>query len=449
MRLLCLADVHLGRSPARLHPDLAGAVTELGPAAAWRRAVEVALDERVDALLLAGDLMDGSFDFFEAFSALREGVTRLAEAGIEVVAVAGNHDVDVLPRLVSAVPEVRQLGVGGRWESALIRGKGASVRVVGWSFPERWVEASPLAGGRLASALEAVDGAAGAERPAAVIGLLHADRDQRHSRYAPVSSAELAAAPVDAWLLGHIHRPGLGVGESGSARLGGYLGSLTALDPGETGARGAWLLELDERAGLKARHVPLAPLRWEWVEVDASALERADDLPNLILSGLEELERSLRSEGADPLAVGCRLRVTGRTHLRQELARQLELEPPGARPILVGGRRYFVADVRLEALPALDLRELARLDDPVGLLAARVVALGQAGSELRERLVAEARPRLEAVRRQRAYAGLEGEALSDDEVAELLEEAALRALDALLAQESAAAHRLEQDGAGA
>src|SRR5690554_6851677 len=176
--------------------------------------------------------------FFEAFSHLRDGVRRLTEEGVQVVAVAGNHDPEVLARLVQVVPEVRLLGAGGTWECHdLVGSGGETVRVVGWSFPRRRVDASPLAGSDLATALEAAEeaaagaaaGAVAGAQPLATLGLLHADRDVSGSRYAPVTSAQLAAAPVDAWLLGHVHVPDpCGEELHGDTRgyRGGYLGSI-------------------------------------------------------------------------------------------------------------------------------------------------------------------------------------------------------------------------------
>ena len=48
--------------------------------------------------LLAGDVVEQEDDFYEAYGDLRRGVDRLAAAGIPVLAVSGNHDVQVLPR---------------------------------------------------------------------------------------------------------------------------------------------------------------------------------------------------------------------------------------------------------------------------------------------------------------------------------------------------------------
>ena len=71
MRILAVGDIHLGRTPSRLPPDLSA--RELGPSEAWRRTVEAALEEEVAAVLLAGDVVDRDDDFFEAYRVLEGG----------------------------------------------------------------------------------------------------------------------------------------------------------------------------------------------------------------------------------------------------------------------------------------------------------------------------------------------------------------------------------------
>jgi len=54
-RLLCIGDLHLGRASSGLSGlEGAPAAALLGPAAALRRAVDLALAEEVDAVLFAG-----------------------------------------------------------------------------------------------------------------------------------------------------------------------------------------------------------------------------------------------------------------------------------------------------------------------------------------------------------------------------------------------------------
>ena len=424
MKLLCVGDIHLGRQPVRLPAGLLDEIkaSELGPAAAWRLAVDFALADEVDAVLLAGDVVEQEDDFYEAYGDLRRGVDRLAAAGIPVLAVSGNHDVQVLPRLADAVPGFRLLGRDGAWEVREVAGRdGRRVQVLGWSFPERRVSTSPLAAHEL-PALES--------GPAPVVGLLHCDRDAAGSPYAPVRSAELAQAPVDAWLLGHVHRPD----RLAPPRPIGYLGSLTGLDPGEAGPRGPWRLEC-VGPDLALEHLPLAPLRWEEVEVALDGIESAEEVHTLAVSALDTLHERLAVERFRPRAVGCRLRFTGRTAHRREAERSLAA---GDLLRLLHARNdilYFVHDWRFEAGPALDLEELAGGADPPALLARKILLLRRSTEDRdRQAFLAGARRRLDSLGARRAFATHSLVPPTGEEAAELLERAALGALAELLDQ---------------
>lgn len=425
MKLLCVGDVHLGRQPARLPAELADELkaSELGPAAAWRLTVDYALRDEVDAVLLAGDVVEQEDDFYEAYGDLRRGVDRLAAAGIRVLAVSGNHDVQVLPRLADAVPGFHLLGRNGVWEVERVTGRdGRSVQVLGWSFPERRVSTSPFA----AHALPAIDPAAGP-----VVGLLHCDRDAPGSPYAPVRSAELADAPADAWLLGHIHKPD----RLAPPRPVGYLGSLTGLDPGEAGPRGPWRVEYTGPE-LALEHLPLAPLRWEEIEVALDGLEPAEDAHALTVSRLDALHERLAADRFRPRAVGCRLRFTGRTAHRRAVERSLAETDPLRLLHARDDVLYFVHDWRMEAGPALDLDALARGADPPALLARKVLLLrGPSDDPERQALLAEAGRRLASLaERQRNFASHRLAPPTGEEAAALLERAALGALSELLEQ---------------
>src|SRR5690606_36767750 len=134
-------------------------------------------------------------DFFEGYRELQRGVARLLAAGIRTLAVAGNHDVEVLPRLADQLHGFELLGRGGIWERITVSAAAEQLSLHGWSFPRRRVSSSPLEGAELARG------------PGVNLGLLHADRDQLDSHYAPVTSAQLQHSAVDGWLLGHIHAP--------------------------------------------------------------------------------------------------------------------------------------------------------------------------------------------------------------------------------------------------
>lgn len=85
LRVLHTSDWHLGRA---LHEE------PLLEDQAWAldRLVALARDERPDALVVAGDVYDRAVPPPEAVELLDDVLTRLAELGVPVVAIAGNHD---------------------------------------------------------------------------------------------------------------------------------------------------------------------------------------------------------------------------------------------------------------------------------------------------------------------------------------------------------------------
>jgi exonuclease SbcD len=414
-RLLCLSDLHLGRASGRIPLGLPVPAENLTPRAAWRRAVSAARQLDAQAVVLAGDVVDSTNDRFEAFGALHDGVRELLGAGIRVLAVAGNHDGVALPRLADLVPGFELLGRGGRWEVAEIEGPGGVVHLVGWSFPAERFADDPAAAGLPPR------GAGGV-----TVGLLHGDLDRTGGHHAPTASSSLRAAGYDAWLLGHLHTPTL----DPATLAPGYLGSLVGLDPTETGPRGAWLLEASG-AGLRLALQPLAPLRWEQIDVDVTGLDDAPlDLPDRVLAALRDRIDAPGADWGDALAIGVRLRLTGRARNLAALARHARSDQILGQVTAAAGRAVFVDDVNLAVDLAHDLADLARGDTPVALLARRLLSLQSGGDD---DLLAGARASLGELD-SRFFAGLGHRDLTDTELRAQLSQAGLRALDALLAQ---------------
>ena len=434
-QLLCVGDLHLGRRPTHLPPREAGLdPNDLGPEAAWRACVRTALEREVDAVLLAGDVVERLEDRFAAWNALLEGVTELTEAGVPVVGVAGNHDVEALPRLADRLPAFRLLGRGGRWESYDVeKGTKPVLRVWGWSFAERVHERSPLEGfpGKRARGL-------------CEIGLVHADLDQKKSPYAPVAKRELAAKNLAAWLLGHVHKPGLG----GSPPIG-YLGAVTGFDPTDTGPRGPWLLELDDAGKLHTEHIALQPLRYEQVDVDVSELEADDDaawedtlhgalFAHAVEAVGERLAPELERAGGTTRAVSVRARLVGDSSAAgacRRALRSIEARAGGLPRMRAGHAVVFLDRVVDEVRAARDLELLARDTSYPGLLAKRILSLESMDSEgkrLVERAADELPRRLGANGKWLHVTS--GEELSETERKDVLLRAAHQALDHVLAQ---------------
>ncbi len=423
-----MGDMHLGRVPSRLPRNLNRfniLPEQLSPAAAWQSTVQTAIREDVDAVLLAGDVVEAEEDFYEAFSLLDAGLRELIAAGIHVLAVAGNHDVMVLPRLADSLPGFQLLGRDGEWEEVLLQCQnGTSLHILGWSFPSRAVHLSPL------ESLPTLEAPA-----AARIGLLHCDLDAGPSPYAPVRSAQLRQAPVDAWMLGHIHSPS----EFSASRPIGYLGSLVGLDPSETGRHGPWLMEVRSKTDISMQQLSLAPLRWESMEVDLSELEQAEDLPVLISAAVGDQRERLAPELGETRLVGCRLRLVGEAPA--ELDRVLAAAREGLDDFHHerDGVSFFIERITNATQPRIDLLAMSEGQEPPALLARRLLVLARpADDPEKRRLVSAAKEDLRRLHAQPLWSSLGERDLSEDYLVDLLQRSGRSALQDLLAQQEVA-----------
>lgn len=419
LRLLAVGDVHLGRRPSRLPEELAGESRALGPAGAWQTLVDIAISENVDAVALAGDVVEGEEDFYEAYRELDAGIKRLVESGTRVAGVSGNHDVHVLPRLADQLADFTLLGRGGAWQTLKLTAGGESLVLHGWSFPRDRVHASPLEGVRLRTEY------------GVNLGLLHCDRDRPGSIYAPVASSELAAAGLDGWLLGHIHLPD----PLDAANPAGYLGCISGMDPGEADDHGPWLLTVERGRIQSFKQWVIAPLRWETLELDLSALGEPDEARALLLERIRERDGDIGNKKRPPRAVGLRVRLVGRTGFGRRVQELFRDETGEIIFDATSGRRYFIERVVLDTRPVLPLEELARRDDPPGLLARRLCLLEHPQGKAARELVASARRRLERLRSEARWRALHGAPLDDASTSAWLQSAGIRLLEAMLAQQ--------------
>jgi DNA repair protein SbcD/Mre11 len=433
VRLLCIGDIHLGR---RIRPGVSDAgvnLAELQPEAAWRRSVDTAINLGVDGVLLAGDVIDGDSHFFFGCQILHREIARLAEHGIPIVAVAGNHDVSVLPRLATEIPYLKLLGKNGTWESVTIasrRNPGEKVQIVGWSFPTPTFPASPLpALPALLAGIHRADGP--------LIGLLHCDITAgKASPHAPVSVSELASAELSAWLLGHIHVPASLQGPIPT----GYLGSLIGLDPSETGWHGAWLLTYEPGTPIRLDRQSPAPLQWHNAELDVTGIDSPEAFEAAILGALRAAGETTAQVPEPPLVVGVRLSIAGSTALCAALPALTEkLLTAGDDRISVGTRPVcFLDDISLRNIKpeaTLDLRATAQSVGPPAALAAMLLCLQEEPDSAEARaIIHEAGNSMRFAVDKRAYSRIPAPDLSEKAIRSHLLNAGFAALHLLLEQ---------------
>jgi exonuclease SbcD len=133
MRILHTSDWHLGRSLHRadLRAAQAGFLDHL---------VETVRSERIDAVLVAGDVYDRAVPPVDAVTMCEDAFVRLRDAGARVVVISGNHDsarrLGVNSALVDASGVHLRTRVGGLAEPVLLSDEHGSVAVYGVPYLE-------------------------------------------------------------------------------------------------------------------------------------------------------------------------------------------------------------------------------------------------------------------------------------------------------------------------
>ena len=278
VKIIATGDIHIGRKSTGIPVDS----EVLSAKYTWNRIVETAINEKADAVALTGDVVEHDNRFFEAVGPLQAGFQKLNDAGISVLMVAGNHDYDVLKQVADAekYDKLRILGTNDQWEEITIPLNGQSVRFLGWSFTNGLVHTDPLT--KLSVQRS--------ELP--TIGLLHAELDTPESSYAPVKSDNLGNHPVDAWILGHIHKPET---IRRNNPFIAYPGSPHALSPKEQGVHGPLRITIESKYNIWVETIPLSPVRYEALNIDVSDAEDEAGFRQKVLGEIDKFRGAIQS----------------------------------------------------------------------------------------------------------------------------------------------------------
>ncbi len=294
------ADIHLD-SPLKGLEEYQDAPLEqirLAARRAFDNLVQLALDEKVAFVLLAGDLYDGEWKDYNTGLYFVSRMGRLRDAGIPVIMVSGNHDAASqitrllkLPDNVTLLPH-RQAGTHllDHYEVA-IHGQSFSLRSVTDDLVRNYPQGDPALFN---------------------IGLLHTSLNgiAGHEPYAPCTLDALKSKGYHYWALGHIHQRE----EICRDPWVVFPGNIQGRHIRETGPKGCTLVSVEERRVIKVEQRELDVLRWALCRVDPAGCDSLDALSDLVRNRFEE-ER-VKADGR-PLAV--RLIVEGITPLHGQL----------------------------------------------------------------------------------------------------------------------------------
>ena len=138
--------------------------------------------------------------------------------------------------------------------------------------------------------------------------MIHGDLDDTSNKYAPLNLAELSNKDVDGWLLGHVHVPKIRHSERPWVL---YPGSPQALDPGEQGAHGVWLL--DSAAGRLPELIELSSVKYSQFPIDISDCEEDGGVQAFVIKAIHEKAEELADASRSCVTVViARVQVTGR-----------------------------------------------------------------------------------------------------------------------------------------
>jgi len=374
-RFLHCADIHLD-SPLRGLSAYPGAPVEAVRGATRRALVNLialAEEERVDFVVIAGDIFDGDWKDFHTGLFFTQQMARLGRVGIRVVLVLGNHDAaNVITKTLPQPATVIQLSAK-RPESVGIDGH--DVVIHGQSFATRAVTDN------LAAAYPA------ARAGAFNIGLLHtalAGRDG-HEPYAPCRVEQLLNHGYQYWALGHVHAREV-VAE---APFVVFPGNLQGRNIRECGAKGATLVTVRDGAVAAIQHRPLDVLRWVRIDVDVSACAQRDEVQGQVRQALEAA-----ADQADGRPLAARVRLVGNSAAHAALAADRAALREEVRAVAAeAGGELWVEKVELATLPVIDRQSLRGRDDA---LAELLAIIDQAATEPQagEQLKAEIEPLL-------------------------------------------------------
>lgn len=400
MKFIHAADLHVD-SPLRGLDGYEGApVARLRGASrqALIALVDLAIEQRVAIVLLAGDIYDGNWADFRTGLFFREQMLRLRRAEILVFIVKGNHDAE--SQITKQLPEIDGVHVFSALKSETIDLEALGVAVHGRSFPHRAVPEDlvplypPMVPGRFN------------------IGVLHTSLTGRegHDPYAPTSIEALSDKGYDYFALGHVHAREV-IRESGPRIV--FPGNLQGRHAKETGPKGCELVTVEGGVITGADFVALDVVRWHQVRLDATGLSSVHALAKQFVSHARELVADARDR-----LHAVRLLIHGESPLHG-----LEAEQPGsvAAAILAATQDLEDADLWIEqvrvdlrspfdrmaaALRADAVGEVVRLADAIGADDANLMAwFSQQLGEMRDipSALADADPAMLDVEAMRAF----------------------------------------------
>ena len=301
LRLLHTADVHLG---AR-HADLgdAAATQRERQFAAFRAAISLAIDEKVDVVLIAGDLFDSNTQPKRSVDRVAAELKRLVAAHIRTVILPGTHDCYDRSSIYRSYDLRAMAGAAADDDSVTVLTperpsvflSACDLVVYGTVFPTKRAPHSPLRDLKVPE---------DEERLGWHVGMVHgsvAIPDRTDGDEVVVTKEEIAETGLDYLALGHWHS--VLRGKAGTTMYA-YSGAPEPVAVNQDGAGNVLIVTLDDNGPARTvtveeRRVGLT--RFEKLELDLGRIRTQPDLVGTLLKmGDRNLVLDVRLTGIRP-----------------------------------------------------------------------------------------------------------------------------------------------------
>ena len=366
MKFLHAADVHLD-SPLRGLERYEGApVEEIRGAVrrAFDNLVDLAIEEEVAFVLLAGDLYDGDWKDYNTGLYFVSRMRQLESAGIRVFIVAGNHDAASQITKQLRLPDNVTLFSTSKPETSLLEDMGVAIHGQGFAKREVTEDLS--------------SGYPQADPHLFNIGLLHTCLDGKpgHEPYAPCTVDGLRSKGYQYWALGHVHNREI-ISEDPWIV---FPGNIQGRHVRETGPKGCSLVTIDNGDVETVEHRDLDVFRWSRCRVDVTDLATVDEIYAQVREALQQV-----LDESDGRPVAARLILQGSSPVHSSLHSDSHhwIQEYRALAASLGGAGMWLEKVALETRPAVAMDELLERDDALGglLRAIHTLEMDTAGVE--------------------------------------------------------------------
>ena len=343
------ADIHLDSSLHGLERYEGAPIEEIRSATrrAFDNLIELAIDEEVAFVLLAGDLYDGDWKDYNTGLYFMERMGRLREAGIRVFMVAGNHDAASQITRHLRLPDNVTMFATRAPEQIIL--DDLNVAIVGQGFATRAVtddlsQAYPQGDPQLFN-----------------IGLLHTCLDGKpgHEPYAPCTVDGLRSKGYQYWALGHVHKRE----ELSQDPWIVFPGNIQGRHIRETGPKGCTLVTVDNGEVVEVEHRDLDVMRWSLCEVDVTDSETVEDIYEQVRGGLQ---MTLDAAEGRPVAVRLVLQGACPVHSRLHADREQWIQEYRGLATGLGGAGIWLEKVSIKTGPSVSADQVLARDDALG-----------------------------------------------------------------------------------